>query len=84
MLSSSGEGGGGLRIVMSPIVILTNETMFGGSWMLAFVEYRVVGRDETTPFGRNQPKARNLPRNAATPIRRVHAVLGGFCLEHIS
>ncbi len=36
------------------------------------------GRDETTLLCRNQPPARNLPENAATPTRRVHAVLAAL------
>ncbi len=33
------------------------------------------GRDERTLLCRNQLQARNLPENAQTPTRRVHAVL---------
>jgi len=36
------------------------------------------GWDEATPFYRNPLQARNLPKNAQTPTRRVHAVLGCF------
>jgi hypothetical protein len=34
------------------------------------------GRDERTPLCRNQFQATQLFENAATPTRRVHAVLG--------
>ncbi len=36
------------------------------------------GREDGTLLCRNQPPASELPENAATPTRRVHAVLGGF------
>jgi len=39
-----------------------------------------VGR-ENAIFGGTNFQSRKLPENAATPIRRVHAVLGGFNLR---
>jgi hypothetical protein len=39
------------------------------------------GWGEMTPFCRSQLLARNVPENAATPTRRVHAVLGIIVYE---
>ncbi|HET9914928.1 MAG TPA: hypothetical protein VFQ13_23770 [Anaerolineales bacterium] len=36
------------------------------------------GRDETTHLVGTNFEPQKLPENAATPTRRVHAVLGGF------
>ncbi len=46
MLSSSGEGGGVLRNIIAPVVILTNETMLDASWELAFVNHPVITREQ--------------------------------------
>jgi hypothetical protein len=40
------------------------------------VRYLRVGGTRQRRFGGTNFKSRNLPENAATPIRRVHAVLG--------
>ncbi len=42
MLSSSGEGGGKLRSIISLVVILSIETVFDDSWVLVFVKHPVV------------------------------------------
>ena len=39
------------------------------------------GWDETTPFCRNQLRAKKLPENAQSPTSRVHAVLGRIELK---
>jgi hypothetical protein len=44
------------------------------------VRYPRVGGTRGRQFDGTNFKPRNLPENAATPTRRVHAVLGGFCL----
>src|SRR5512138_2709494 len=42
------------------------------------VRYPRVGGIRERRFAGTSFKPRNLPENAATPTRRVHAVLGGF------
>jgi hypothetical protein len=44
------------------------------------VRYPRVGGTRGRQFDGTNFKPRNLPENATTPTRRVHAVLGGFCL----
>ncbi|RPI91864.1 MAG: hypothetical protein EHM40_14590 [Chloroflexi bacterium] len=39
-----------------------------------------AGRDEVTPLCRNRLEPRELLENAASPTRRVHAVLGGIAI----
>lgn len=63
---------------MSPIVILTNETMFDDSWMLVFVEYRVAGRDEIKPLCWNHRRDTQSAQNVLTPVRWMYAALGDF------
>ncbi len=40
------------------------------------VALATVGRKEGMLLWQNQPPARNLTQNAASPTRRMHAVLG--------
>jgi hypothetical protein len=44
------------------------------------VRYPRVGGRRERRFAGTSLKSRKLPENAATPTRRVHAVLGGFIL----